>query len=292
MMSLDNTTTFEELTAWGKRMERYIDTLVECVCELKMDGLAVSLLYEEGRLVRAATRGDGRVGEDITLNVLQIRSIPKVLSLPHSPKVLEVRGEIFMPVSSFTALNERQAQAGERLFANPRNAAAGSLRQKDPKITASRDLAFFAYQMGTMEGGPSFTHHMQTLEYLGQASLPVNPETRLVRGLAEVYEFCQHWQVSRHSNDFEIDGVVVKVDDLAQRMELGFTSKAPRWAVAFKFPPEERTTLLRHIMVSIGRSGKATPFAVLDPVFVGGSTVKLATLHNQDQVGAEGRASR
>lgn len=284
MMSLDNATSFEELSAWGKRMEKFIDANVDFVCELKMDGLAVSLLYENGRLVRAATRGDGRVGEDITLNVLQIRSIPHQLSLAKAPAVLEVRGEIYMPVSSFTKLNERQAAAGERLFANPRNAAAGSLRQKDPSITASRDLSFFSYQLGHMEGGPTFKEHEQTLKFLGEAGMPVNPETRVLQGLDKVYEYCQKWQANRHSNDFEIDGVVAKVDNLAQRQELGFTSKAPRWAIAFKFPPEERTTLLKDIMVSIGRSGKATPFAVLEPVFVGGSTVKLATLHNQDQV--------
>jgi DNA ligase (NAD+) len=284
MMSLDNATSFEELSAWGKRMEKFIDLDIDFVCELKMDGLAVSLLYEAGRLVRAATRGDGRVGEDITLNVLQIKAIPHRLKLERPPAVLEVRGEIFMPVSSFTKLNERQAAAGERLFANPRNAAAGSLRQKDPQITASRDLSFFSYQLGHMEGGPVFKEHEQTLRFLGEAGMPVNPETRVLQGLDKVYEYCQHWQANRHSNDFEIDGVVVKVDNLAQRQELGFTSKAPRWAIAFKFPPEERTTLLKDIMVSIGRSGKATPFAVLDPVFVGGSTVKLATLHNQDQV--------
>lgn len=285
MMSLDNAVTFEELSAWGKRMERYVDVSeVHFVCELKMDGLAVSLLYEDGQLIRAATRGDGRVGEDITLNVMQIRVIPHVLQLKPAPKLLEVRGEIYMPVSSFQKLNERQAEAGDRLFANPRNAAAGSLRQKDPAITASRDLAFFAYQLGHLEGGPTFTHHEETLSYLKEAGQPVNHTTTVLRGLDQVYEFCQHWQANRHANDYEIDGVVVKVDNLAQRLELGFTSKAPRWAVAFKFPPEERTTKLLDIMVSIGRSGKATPFAVLEPVFVGGSTVKLATLHNQDQV--------
>lgn len=283
MMSLDNAMSFEELAAWGKRMERYIDSNVEYVTELKMDGLAVSMLYENGRLVRAATRGDGRVGEDITLNVHQIRSVPRQLT-GSAPVLLEVRGEIFMPVSSFKSLNEQQAAQGERLFANPRNAAAGSLRQKDPSITAGRSLSFFAYQLAHLEGGPTFTHHGQTLDYLRALGLPVNATTQIQNSLQKVYEFCQHWQANRHANDYEIDGVVVKVNDLAQRQELGSTSKAPRWAVAFKFPPEERNTLLKDIMVSIGRSGKATPFAVLEPVFVGGSTVKLATLHNQDQV--------
>jgi DNA ligase (NAD+) len=282
MMSLDNATSHEELLAWGKRMDRYISGQVGYVCELKIDGLAVSLLYEQGRLVRAATRGDGRVGEDITLNVEQIRSIP--LEIPLQPERLEVRGEIYMPVSSFRSLNQAQAEAGERLFANPRNAAAGSLRQKDPTITASRNLAFFAYQLAHLEGGPQHGCHGQTLDYLKACGFPVNPNTRILGSLAEVHEFCQHWQQHRHDNDYEIDGVVIKVDDLAQRQELGFTSKAPRWAVAYKFPPEERNTRLLDIMVSIGRSGKATPFAVLEPVFVGGSTVRMATLHNQDQV--------
>jgi DNA ligase (NAD+) len=284
MMSLDNVTTLEELNAWGKRMERYIEGEVGFVAELKMDGLAVSLLYEEGQLVRAATRGDGRVGEDITINVQTIKVIPHRLTLDHPPSRLEVRGEIYMPVSVFKALNVRQAELGERLFANPRNAAAGSLRQKDPATTAARQLSFYAYQMGICEGGPSFTHHAQTMEFLGQAGLPINPQTRVLEGLDQVYAFCQQSQNNRHSNDYEIDGVVTKVDDLNHRQELGFTSKAPRWAIAFKFPPEERNTKLLEIMVSIGRSGKATPFAVMEPVFVGGSTVKLATLHNQDQV--------
>jgi len=282
MMSLDNATSFEELAAWGKRMERYIDCNIEYSCELKIDGLAVSLLYEGGRLIRAATRGDGRVGEDITLNVLEIRSIPRLLK--DSPSRLEVRGEIYMPVSSFRQLNEEQGRAGERLFANPRNAAAGSLRQKDPSITAGRNLAFFAYQLAYVEGGPGFASHAQTLEYLKILGFPVNSTTKVMDSLDRVYAYTQEWQANRHSNDYEIDGVVVKVNDLAQRQELGSTSKAPRWAIAFKFPPEERNTLLKDIMVSIGRSGKATPFAVLEPVFVGGSTVRMATLHNQDQV--------
>ena len=280
MMSLDNAMSFEELAAWGKRLERYIEANAEFSCELKMDGLAVSLVYTDGQLTRAATRGDGRVGEDITLNVMQIKSVPH--RLKDAPALVEARGEIYMPVSSFKGLNEEQMQKGERIFANPRNAAAGSLRQKDPQITASRNLSFFAYQLA--QAPAVFQNHGETLEYMRAQGLPVNSTTKVLKSLDEVYEFCQHWQANRHSNDYEIDGVVVKINDLAQRQELGFTSKAPRWAVAFKFPPEERNTLLKDIMVSIGRSGKATPFAVLEPVFVGGSTVRLATLHNQDQV--------
>jgi DNA ligase (NAD+) len=284
MMSLDNVSSAEELAAWAKRMERYIEADVDCVCELKLDGIAVSLLYQQGRLVRAATRGDGRVGEDITANVLTVRAIPQRLGWADPPETLEVRGEIFMPVSSFTALNEEQARSGGRLFANPRNAAAGSLRQKDPTVTASRNLSFFAYQLGALEGGPGFTRHAETLAYLKEGGFPVSDAIAVLRGLEAIHSYCLHWQGHRHANDFEIDGVVIKVDDLDKRQELGATSKAPRWAVAYKFPPEERTTLLLDIMLSIGRSGKATPFAVLQPVVVGGSTVKLATLHNQDQV--------
>ncbi len=283
MMSLDNAVSLEELLAWGKRMERFISGGVDYVCELKIDGVAVSLLYEDGRYVRAATRGDGRRGEDITPNVATIDAIPDGLD-GDSPRLLEVRGEIYMPLPAFEQLNQRQAEEGGRLFANPRNAGAGSLRQKDPAITASRRLGFWAYQAGTIEGGPVLARHSETLDYLKGLGLPVNPEVTTLGSLDEVYGFCGRWLEHRHDLDYEIDGVVVKVDDLAQRQELGATSKAPRWAVAFKFPPEERTTLLRNIMVSIGRTGKATPFAELEPVFVGGSTVGLSTLHNEDQV--------
>ncbi len=282
MMSLDNAMSVEELNAWGKRMERFISGQVDFACEIKLDGLAVSLLYEDGQLVRAATRGDGLVGEDITHNVVTIKSIPRTLE--GAPRLLEVRGEVFMPVSSFKKLNEAQAAAEQRLFANPRNAAAGSIRQKDSSITAGRDLAFFAYQLGQVDGGPGFARHHETLAYIASLGLPVNSSNRVLPSLEEVHAYCMEWQAHRHDVDYEMDGVVVKVDDLAQRLELGATSKAPRWAIAFKFPPEERNTLLRSIMVSIGRSGKATPFAVLEPVRVGGSTVGLATLHNQDQV--------
>jgi DNA ligase (NAD+) len=254
------------------------------VGEPKLDGLAVSLLYEDGRLVRAATRGDGETGEDVTANVATIASIPDALHGTALPTRLEVRGEVFMPLASFEELNRRQGEAGDRLFANPRNAAAGSLRQKDPRVTASRDLTFDAYQLGVQDGGPVLRSHHQTLGWLRDLGLPVNGHIEELSSLDEVYEFCSRIEANRHSFGYEIDGAVVKVDDLAQRNELGFTSRAPRWAIAFKFPPEEKTTLLRGIMVSIGRTGRATPFAQLEPVFVGGSTVGLATLHNQDEV--------
>jgi DNA ligase (NAD+) len=285
MMSLDNATSFEDLTAWAKRMERFISGDVAFTCELKIDGLAMSLLYEDGRLTRAATRGDGVTGEDVTANVRTIGVVPHVLDRSADvPEVVEVRGEVYMPISAFEELNERQRAADGRTFINPRNAAAGSLRQKDASITASRELAFWAYQIGDLVGGPRFTNHSQSLRWLAELGFPVNPNIQTVQGLDAVNEFCHQWLEHRHDLNYEIDGVVVKVDDLAQRRELGSTSKAPRWAIAYKFPPEEKTTLLKDIMVSIGRTGKATPFAMLEPVVVGGATVGLATLHNEDQV--------
>lgn len=287
MMSLDNATSLEDLQAWVKRMDRFIAGDVAFNCELKIDGLAMSLLYQDGHLVRAATRGDGLVGEDVTPNVRTIAVIPEHLTANTVPAVLEVRGEVYMPISAFEELNRRQVADGGRVFSNPRNSGAGSLRQKDPSITASRELSFWAYQLGAMEGGATFTEHSQTLEWMKEAGFPINPTIKTVHGLDEVDDYCRHWLEHRHDLDYEIDGVVVKVDSLAQRLELGATSKAPRWAIAFKFPPEERTTLLRDIMVSIGRTGKATPFAMLEPVVVSGSQVKLATLHNEDQVRAK-----
>ena len=240
-------------------------------------------------MVRAATRGDGRVGEDVTPNVATIADIPSKLKgkAADGPELIEVRGEIYMPIAAFEALNKRQADAGLRLFVNPRNSAAGSVRQKDPSVTASRELSLWVYAVGALEGGPRLRGHHEMLELLKRWRLPVNPEIRRLGNLDQVYEFCQHWLAHRHDLPYEIDGVVVKVDDLGRQRELGATSKAPRWAIAFKFPPEERTTLLKEIQVSIGRTGRATPFAVLDPVFVGGSTVGLATLHNEDQVKAK-----
>jgi len=294
MMSLDNVVSFEELSAWGKRMERYLGPRsghegrsgdVDYVCELKIDGIAMSLLFEDGRFVRAATRGNGVQGDDLTPNVRTIADVPERLKGTTVPTLLEVRGEVYFPVSAFEELNRRQAEIDGKVFANPRNSAAGSLRQKDPKITASRDLGFFVYQLGHIEGDrPAFRRHSETLDYLRDLGLPVNPETRRLTALEAVDRYCHQWQDHRHDLDYEIDGAVVKVDDLAQRAELGSTSKSPRWAIAYKFPPEEATTLLKDIELSIGPSGKATPFAVLEPVKVSGSTVQVATLHNQDQV--------
>ena len=295
MTSLDNAMDRDELLAWGERLGRGLaGAEVRYVCELKIDGLAMSLRYEKGRFVQAATRGDGRVGEDVTANVATIASLPKELSGPLVPDVLEVRGEVYMPVAAFERLREERMRSNEERIAagrkpepvpvNPRNAGAGSLRQKDPAVTASRELAFWCYQLGEVVGGPEFTSHHETLDFLRDLGFPVNPEIRVLSSLDEVEAYCGRWQEHRHDLPYEIDGAVVKVDDLAQREQLGFTSRAPRWAIAFKFPPEERTTVLRNIEVSIGRTGRATPFAVLHPVFVGGSTVGMATLHNEDQV--------
>lgn len=300
MMSLDNAFSDDELEAWGARLERRLAAergddpddagdgamAIGYVCELKIDGLAMSIRYEGGRYVQAATRGDGRVGEDVTANVATLATVPAELPAG-APPVVEVRGEVYMPVAAFEALNARQAEAGARLFVNPRNSAAGSLRQKDPSVTASRELSWWSYQLGQVEGGPAFARHSESLAWLAELGLPVNPEIRVLATLDEVQAFCRQWEANRHDLPYEIDGVVVKVDDLATRDLLGSTSKAPRWAIAYKFPPEERTTKLLNIAVSIGRTGKATPFAELEPVFVGGSTVGLATLHNQDQVRAK-----
>lgn len=292
MMSLDNAFSSEELLAWGGRLARRLGELGEnegsvgLVAELKIDGLAMSLRYESGTLVQAATRGDGRIGEDVTANVRTISVIPHQLP-DGAPEVLEVRGEIYMPIAVFEALNAAQVEAGLRTYANPRNTAAGSLRQKDASITASRELAFWSYQLGEVIGGPTLVNHHQNFEFLASLGFPVNPEVKRLDGLEDAFAHCQHWQEHRHDLAYEIDGVVLKVDDLSLQRELGFTAKAPRWAIAFKFPPEERTTKLIDIHVSVGRTGRATPFGQLEPVFVGGSTVGVATLHNQDQVKAK-----
>ncbi len=295
MMSLDNAMDRTELVQWGDRVAKGLEgEPVRYACELKIDGLAMSIRYENGRLVQAATRGDGRVGEDVTANVRTIAVLPKQLTGARVPAVLEVRGEVYMPIAAFERLraekekeNEERARAGKKpepVPANPRNAGAGSLRQKDPAVTATRQLAFWAYQLGETDGVPTFTSHHETLAYLRELGFPINPEATVLDSLEEVEAYCGRWEAHRHDLEYEIDGVVVKVDDLAQRETLGVTSRAPRWAIAFKFAPEERNTILKDIQVSIGRTGRATPFAVLEPVVVAGSTVGMATLHNREQV--------
>ncbi len=282
LMSLDNVFSTEELTAWAGRAARE-QPVSQWLCELKIDGLAVDLVYENGRLVRAATRGDGRTGEDITGNVRTLEQVPTRLTGPDVPELLEVRGEVFFPVSEFTALNAALVEAGKAPFANPRNAAAGSLRQKDPRVTASRPLRLTLHGLGARRGfnPPSQSAAYEMLDGLG---LPVSRYYRLVSSLDEVVDVVAYWGEHRHDVEHEIDGVVVKVDDFGLQRRLGSTAKAPRWAIAYKYPPEEANTRLNDIVVSIGRTGRATPFAVLEPVRVGGVTVSQATLHNSDEV--------
>jgi len=298
MTSLDNAMDVAELQAWGERAAKGLNYVsMQFACELKIDGLALSIRYENGELVQAATRGDGKVGEDVTANVRTIGVIPKKLIAKSGaavPSVLEVRGEVYMSIEAFKKFrdaklreNEKRVRDGkkpEAVPANPRNAGAGSLRQKNAQVTATRELSFWAYQLGEVVGAPNFTTHTQTLDYLRLLGFPINPEVKTLDSLSKVVDFCQQWETSRHDLNYEIDGVVVKLDDLAQREQLGFTSRAPRWAIAVKFAPEERNTILKDISVSIGRTGRATPFAVLEPVVLSGSTVSMATLHNREQV--------
>jgi DNA ligase (NAD+) len=295
MMSLDNAFEEVELRAWADRLRRQIPDLdlahLDFSSEPKVDGVAMSLTYEHGRFTRAATRGDGVTGEDVTANVATVKNVPKSLDPKAGPfpELLEIRGEIYISLADFAAMNKRQEAAGLKLFVNPRNAAAGALRQKDPAVTANRPLSFWAYQVGEVEGAPEGSHwpaarQTATLSLLKRAGFPVSTDARLVTGVEAVIARCLELEQARHALAYEIDGVVIKVDDLALHRRLGATSRAPRWAIAFKFPPEERTSKLLGIQVSIGRTGRATPFGRMQPVFVGGSTVEMATLHNEDQV--------
>ena len=284
MLSLDNAFSLEELDAWAERVSKGLGGEVPpMVCEQKIDGVACALTYERGVLVKAATRGDGRVGEDITANVRTVRGIPRRLRIADPPEVIEVRGEMYLPVRAFEELNAALLEAGAKPFANPRNSAAGSLRQKDPKVTASRPLRLWVHSFGAAEG-VAFETHEGFLAWAADAGLPVAPTTERRDSLDAVKDFLRHWEQHRHSVDWEIDGAVIKVNGLDLQRELGATSHAPRWAIAYKFPPEERTALLRKIDVHTGRTGKVTPFAVLEPVFVGGVTVTYATLHNEQEV--------
>ena len=286
MLSLDNVFDVSELRAWSERAAKTLDVSSEelvFVVEPKIDGLALSIEYVDGALARAATRGDGRVGEDVTENVRRIANVPLTLSGNVRSRV-EVRGEVFLAKSDFVEMNHRQREAGQKEFANPRNAAAGGLRQKDPSITASRPLSFLSYQLVELRGPSPFTRYVETIAQLSSWGFLTAPETTTEVGASAMIARSDWFEAHRHELRYQIDGIVVKVDDLAQRSRLGFTSRAPRWAIARKLPPEERTTRLLNIEVSVGRTGRVTPFAVLEPVVVAGSTVSMATLHNQDQV--------
>ena len=297
MLSLDNAFSQEELQAWADRVERDAGGVdVHYLCELKIDGLAVNLLYERGRLVRAATRGDGRTGEDVTLNVRTIDGIPHQLVAPEEqegaavpiPDLLEVRGEVYFPVEAFEELNASLVEAGKAPFANPRNTAAGSLRQKDPRVTATRRLRMLVHGIGARTGF-EMTRQSQAYELLGAWGLPVSDKARVVDDLAAVQEFIDYYGEHRHdAAEHELDGVVVKVDEVSVQRRLGSTSRAPRWAIAFKYPPEEVTTKLLDIRVNVGRTGRVTPYGVMEPVKVAGSTVEQATLHNAHEVERKG----
>jgi DNA ligase (NAD+) len=298
MMSLDNAFADEELAAWAERVVRDAGTEPAYLCELKVDGLAVNLTYEKGRLVRAATRGDGRTGEDITPNVRTIREVPERLTGRESgggeggrgsnlPDLIEVRGEVYFPVAAFADLNASLVEQGKAPFANPRNAAAGSLRQKDPRITASRGLRMVVHGIGARRGF-EMTAQSQAYEVLKGWGLPVSDRWRVVPDLAGVRGYIGYYAEHRHDVEHEIDGVVVKVDDVGIQRRLGATSRAPRWAIAVKYPPEEVNTRLLDIKVNVGRTGRVTPYAVLEPVKVAGSTVAFATLHNEQEVRRKG----
>ncbi|HZB51740.1 MAG TPA: NAD-dependent DNA ligase LigA [Mycobacteriales bacterium] len=287
MLSLDNVFTAEDLAGWAQRVERDAGPVTDFLCELKVDGLAIDLVYERGRLVRGATRGDGRTGEDVTPNLRTLRDVPDSLAGDDVPELLEVRGEVYFPVAGFEQLNASLVEAGKAPFANPRNAAAGSLRQKDPRVSASRPLRLVVHGVGAHRGA---TPDRQSgwYEAMRGWGLPVSGRYRVVGSLDEVTAYIEHYREHRHDVEHEIDGVVVKVDQLALQRRLGSTSRAPRWAIAFKYPPEEVTTKLRDIKVNVGRTGRVTPYAELEPVLVAGSTVGLATLHNENEVRRKG----
>ena len=289
MYSLDNAMDIEELDAWLERVIEAFGRMVPVVCELKIDGSSIALTYENGVLIRAATRGDGTTGEDVTVNMRTVRDVPLRLrdgalaGAVDLEAALELRGEVYMPKSSFDSLNAAAVANGKSAFANPRNAAAGSLRQKDAKITAGRDLSTFMYAIAD-EGKLAASGQWELLEWLREAGFHVNPDVKRCETADEVHAFCKTALQRREELPYEIDGVVVKVDSFAMQESMGYTARAPRWAIAYKFPPEEKTTLLRDITVQVGRTGACTPVAELDPVVVAGSTVARATLHNVDEV--------
>ncbi len=288
MMSLDNVFSSEELEAWFERVKKEDEGLVESwLCELKVDGLAINLIYENGKLTRALTRGNGTTGEDVTVNVRTIKSVPNTLNDKNPPKLVEVRGEIYFPLASFNELNESLEESGKTVFANPRNAAAGSLRQKDPKVTASRPLALLVHGIGAVQGRefPTLSGAYESLKDWG---LPVSNRYRVVQNKNQVREFVDYYLEHRHDVEHEIDGVVIKVNERAAQKKVGFTSRAPKWAIAYKYPPEEVTTKLLDIRVSVGRTGRVTPFGFMEPVRVAGSTVTNATLHNIEEIKRKG----
>ena len=286
MMSLDNVFDLEELGTWFDRVEKE-SPKPNYLCELKVDGLAINLLYENGQLVRALTRGNGVTGEDVTLNVKTIKGLPHTLVGKNIPEQIEVRGEVFFPLEAFKELNDGLDEAGKSLFANPRNAAAGSLRQKDPRVTASRPLSVVVHGIGARDG-VQFDSQSGAYEVLKGLGLPTSARFTVCKSRAEVEKYIANYNEHRHDLEHDIDGVVIKVDSIAEQSKLGFTSRAPKWAIAFKYPPEEVTTKLLDIKVSVGRTGRVTPFAFMEPVKVAGSTVTNATLHNSQEIERKG----
>ena len=286
MMSLDNVFDLEELATWFDRVEKDIAT-PSYLCEVKVDGLAINLTYENGVLTRGLTRGNGVTGEDVTLNVKTIKNLPHQLKGKDSPALIEIRGEVFFPIAAFNELNESLEEAGKQLFANPRNGAAGSLRQKDPRVTASRPLSVVVHGVGAKDG-ISFDSQSGAYAVLKTLGLPTSDRFKVCGTRKEVEKFIQYYADHRHDVEHEIDGVVIKVDSLSQQQQLGFTSRAPKWAIAYKYPPEEVTTKLLDIKVSVGRTGRVTPFAFMEPVKVAGSTVTNATLHNAEEIVRKG----
>jgi DNA ligase (NAD+) len=282
MMSLDNAFDLDELAAWFDRVEKEIPSPMY-LCEVKVDGLAINLTYENGQLVRGLTRGNGVTGEDVTLNVKTIKNLPHVLVGEKTPSLIEIRGEVFFPIAAFNELNESLEESGKSLFANPRNGAAGSLRQKDPRISASRPLSVVVHGVGAREG-INFDSQSQAYAVLKNLGLPTSDRFSVVSSRKEVEKFIEHYSKHRHDVEHEIDGVVIKVDSLADQEKIGYTSRAPKWAIAFKYPPEEVTTKLLDIKVSVGRTGRVTPFAFMEPVKVAGSTITHATLHNSEEI--------
>jgi DNA ligase (NAD+) len=282
MMSLDNVFDTDELTGWFDRVEKEAKTPTY-LCELKVDGLAINLKYENGELVSALTRGNGVTGEDVTLNVKTIKGLPHTLKGKKVPALIEVRGEVFFPLAAFAELNDSLEEAGKSLFANPRNAAAGSLRQKDPRVTASRPLSVVVHGIGARTG-IDFDSQSDAYALLAELGLPTSDRFKVCGTRADVQKYIDYYQEHRHDVEHDIDGVVIKVDSIAEQSALGFTSRAPKWAIAFKYPPEEVTTKLLDIKVSVGRTGRVTPFAFMEPVKVAGSTVTNATLHNAEEI--------